>query len=129
MSPPSGSLSILTGRYAVCRLGPGEPWPAWACANVVSMTRTADELSVVCAEEAAPAGVRAEHGWRCLKLQGPIPFSAVGILAALLRPLADAGVGVFALSTFDTDYVLVKEADLAAARTALTVAGYVVESS
>ena len=84
------------------------------------------ELSVVCAEAAVPDGVRAEVGWRALRLRGPVPFEETGVLASLLAPLAAAGVSIFALSTYDTDVVLVKAAALADAARALRAAGVAV---
>jgi hypothetical protein len=83
-----------------------------------------EELSVVCASGAAPRGARIEDGWKALKLEGPIPFEEVGVLSALAGALAGAGLSLFALSTFDTDYILVKEGDLDAARAALGDAGF-----
>ncbi len=118
------TLSVLPGTFAVCRLPADEPIPAWAGGAFVSVTRTADELSVVCADEAIPEGVRHEGGWRCLKAHGPFDFALVGVLVSLLAPLAEVGVGVFAASTFDTDYVLVKDADLGRAVEALRAAGH-----
>ena len=88
------------------------------------MTRTAEELSVVCREEVVPGGVRCERGWRCLRVAGTLDFSLVGVLALLLVPLAGAGVAVFCVSTFDTDYLLVRDADLARATEALGAAGH-----
>jgi uncharacterized protein len=83
--------------------------PAWATeASIFSVTRTQDELSVVCPEEVVPEGVSGERGWRALKLEGPFELSTVGILASVAVPLAEAGASVFAVSTFDTDYVLVR---------------------
>jgi hypothetical protein len=124
----SRRLRVLDGRLAVARLAPGDAPPPWASSGgLVSVTRTAEELSVVCAEDAVPAGVRSERGWRALALLGPIPFAETGVLAALLAPLAAARVGIFALSTYDTDLVLVKEADLARAVEALRAAGHEVE--
>jgi hypothetical protein len=118
-------LTILPGRFAVCRLGPQEPVPAGiADAGFVSVTRTADELSIVCVEALAPEGGRTEKGWKCLAVQGPIPFTATGILSSLLAPLAQAAVGIFAISTYDTDYVLLKEAQLGEAVAALKEAGH-----
>src|SRR6476661_4965701 len=97
------ALSIVEGVFAVCRLGPDERVPEWALrGGFFSVTRTADELSVVCEDGRVPDGVVAERGWRCLKTQGPFSFALTGILASLLVPLADAGVGIFALSTYDT---------------------------
>jgi hypothetical protein len=92
---------------------------------VFCITRTADELSVVCAEEHVPSGVQAEDGWNCIQLQGPFPFEMTGVLTSILNPLAAAGIGVFAMSTFDTDYVLVKADRLQAAQDALRLAGHV----
>jgi len=106
----------------VCRLPSSALWPPPA-GPLFSVTRTLDELSVVCLESDAPPGARVEAGWRALKLHGPIPFSEVGVLSALAGALAAAGLSLFALSTYDTDYVLVKERDLAAAREALRMAG------
>jgi GNAT superfamily N-acetyltransferase len=129
--PPVGetgrpwTLTVLDGVFAVCRLGGEASIPPWATAgDFSSVSRTADELSVVCRQEAVPDGVLCERGWRCLRVAGTIPFTAVGVLAALTAPLADAGVSVFAISTFDTDYLLVKERDLAAAVAALHRRGY-----
>ena len=121
------TLDVLAGRLAVCRLPPDAPVPAWAWGGAVqSVTRTDAELSVVCAEGAVPAGVRAERGWRALRVRGPLPFDAVGVLASIAAPLAAAGVSIFSLSTFDTDVVLVREGDLDAAVAALGGAGHAV---
>lgn len=128
MSTPQPALMLLAERYAVCRLAPDAPVPAWARGEFVSITRTAEELSVVCDEAAAPEGIRCERGWRCLKLAGPLDFSLVGVLYSLLAPLAAANVSVFAVSTYDTDYVLVREADSERSLAALRVAGWDVES-
>lgn len=125
--PRQRALLLLDGAFAVCRLGGDSSIPAWATAGgFFSITRTADELSV-CAEDAVPDGVKCERGWRCLRVAGTIEFSAVGVLAALAVPLAEAGVSVFAVSTFDTDYLLVKDTDLPAALEALRRAGHVVQ--
>jgi hypothetical protein len=89
--------------------------------------RTKDELTVVCGEEGVPAVIRVEKGWRALKVKGPLEFSLVGVLASLTEPLADAEVGIFVLSSYDTDYILVKEADLSRANRALEGAGHMVK--
>jgi hypothetical protein len=104
-------------------LPPDAAWTAAATGALVSITRTADELSVVCPQDDAPPGARVEGGWRALKLQGPILFAEVGVLSTLAGALAGAGLSLFAVSTYDTDYVLVKERDLAAALDALRMAG------
>jgi hypothetical protein len=107
------TLIPLPGNFGVCRLSPDDPLPAWAANGLLlSVTRTTDELSIVCREESVPENVRCERGWRCLRVGGTLEFSLIGVLASLVGPLADASVSVFALSTFDTDYVLVKEQDL-----------------
>jgi hypothetical protein len=116
----------MEGRLAVCRLAPdGEP-PAWASSGegFRSLTRTSDELSLVCAEDAVPPGTQCEPGWRILKVAGPLDFGLTGILLSLARPLAEAGVSIFAISTYDTDYVMVKEQNLAKAVLALRSAGH-----
>ena len=118
-------LTVLPDELSVCRLPTGAPAPAWAISGgLTSVTWTADETSVVCASSAVPAGVRAEAGWRALAVAGPLDFGLTGILLSIARPLADAGVGIFALSTYDTDYVLVKQPSLEAAVAALTAFGH-----
>jgi hypothetical protein len=121
------NLTLLAGELAVCRLGARDPVPEWALAGeMFSVTRTADELSVVCEAGLAPDGVTHERGWRCLKVEGPFAFSVVGVLSALTGALARAGVSLFAVSTFDTDYLLVKDADLDRAVAALAADGHTV---
>jgi orotate phosphoribosyltransferase len=107
------TLVPLPGVYAICRLGPDAPPPDWATrGGFWSVTRTADELSVVCPEPDVPPGVRCERGWRGWRLAGTFDLGGeTGVLAALLDPLAAAGVGVFAVSTFDTDYLWVAGAN------------------
>lgn len=116
------TLSLLADRYAVVRLGADDPWPAWAldAPPLVALARTADELSVICREEAVPAGSPARRGWRALKVHGPFPFDAVGVLASLASPLADAGVSILTVSTYDTDYLFVRQEQLVDAVAALT---------
>jgi uncharacterized protein len=118
-------LTVLPQELGIARLGAGEPVPAWATHGWFhAITRTADELSIVCEEEAIPAPVRAERGWRCLQVDGPLDFSLTGILAALAAPLGAAGVSIFAISTFDTDHVLVRAEALDKAVEVLTDAGH-----
>ncbi|WP_457653421.1 ACT domain-containing protein [Rhodocaloribacter sp.] len=121
------TLSVLPHRLAVCRLAPDAERPAWAEAGAFSsITRTPEELSVVCAEAHVPPGLRCERGWRALRVHGPLDFALTGILAALAVPLAEAGIPLFALSTFDTDYVLVHDDVLTRAGRALSEAGHTV---
>jgi uncharacterized protein len=123
---PALDLTLLEGRLAICRLGPEAPLPAWALGPgaLISLTRTPEQLSLVCPESVVPGGIRCEGGWRALRVAGPLDFALTGILAALTQPLAEAGIPIFALSTFDTDYVLVKEDRLEAALAALRGAGH-----
>lgn len=121
----SFKLHVLDGRLSVCRLDPGSEVPEWAMVGgFFSVTRTGDGLSVVCSEGVVPKSVRSEGGWRALILEGPFEFSEVGVLASVTVPLAEAGVGIFAGSTFDTDYVLVKEEQLQSAVAALRERGH-----
>jgi len=120
-------LEIVPGTYAVCRLGPTDPLPAWAASGpFVSVTRTEAELSVVCPEGAVPPGVRSEPGWRCLRVVGPLGFGMTGVLASLAGPLASSGVSIFVVSTYDTDYLMVQERDLERGEDALERAGHAV---
>jgi uncharacterized protein len=122
---PALSLSLLPDTLAVCRLAPAAAVPAWAwTGEPASVTRTRDELSIVCGADAVPQEVRSEDGWRCLKVDGPLDFALTGILAALTAPLAAAGIALFALSTYDTDYLLVKAEDLDRAIEAVRMAGH-----
>lgn len=122
-APPR--LSVLGETFAVCRLDAETEFPTWAAqSGFYSVTRTADEVSVVCPEQRVPEDVKCERGWRAFKLEGPLDFSLVGVLAGMLAPLAGAGVPVFVLSTHDTDYVLVREEMLDLAAAALRGGGY-----
>jgi hypothetical protein len=119
-------LTLLPGVCAVSRLNRDEPVPQWATGDFVSVTRTRDELSIICDQSSVPAGVRAERSWRCLKLNGPIPFEMTGVASALTAPLAADGISVFVVATFDTDYLLVRSADLDRALSALRSSGHAV---
>lgn len=121
------TLQLIPGEFAICRLARDEPVPAWADSGVFSsVTRTADELSILCPAGPVPATVKHERGWRLLKLEGPFDFGAVGILASVLTPLAGARISSLAVATFDTDYLLVKEGTLDATLQALDAAGHTV---
>ncbi|WP_428847046.1 ACT domain-containing protein [Rhizohabitans arisaemae] len=120
-------LALLSGEYSVCGLPAGSavlvpPGPAELYGVIV----TVDEVSVVCAAGEEPEGAKVESGWSALRVVGQLDFSLVGILSALTAPLAEAGVSVFALSTFDTDYLLVRTADLPRAVEALRARGYTI---
>lgn len=121
-------LRVLGERLAVCRLPAGSPMPDWARSGVLTaVTRTADETSVVCAASVVPEGTTDETGWRALQVAGPLDFGLTGVLAALATPLAEAGVSIFAISTYDTDYVLVREEALEDATGALEAVGHRIE--
>jgi len=105
-------LQLLAGTYAVSRLSPDEPLPEWAQGELLALVRTPEELSIVSAADSVPESVRSERDWRALKVAGPLDFSLVGILAALSGALARAEIALFSLSTFDTDYLLVRAQDL-----------------
>jgi uncharacterized protein len=117
-------ISILPDRLAVCRLDPGAEIPSWPRGTFTSVTRTSDELSILCDDDAVPEDVRAERGWRALKVEGPIPFEMTGVAAALVAPLAEARISVFLLATFDTDYLLLKEEVFARGVEILRAAGH-----
>jgi hypothetical protein len=123
------ALLTLEGAWSVVRLDPAAEIPEWALAArpFVTITRTSDELSIVCPTAARPAEARSEDGWAMLRLRGDVPFTTVGVIEALARPLAEAGIGIFVVSTFDTDYLLVKRERLHAAVAALRAAGHRVE--
>jgi uncharacterized protein len=122
---PNLNLSLLQGRFAVVQLAANADVPAWALeGDFFTVSRTSEELSVVCLEANVPDGLRLERDWVCLKLQGPFEFSMTGILGSVLEPLVVSEVGIFAISTFNTDYVLVKAASLERAIVALEAAGH-----
>jgi hypothetical protein len=124
------TLVPLEVTFAVCRLAADAPLPAWAVGGsagpFVSITRTADELSIVCGQGAVPEGIRCERGWKCLRVAGTLDFTLAGVLASLIDPLAEVRVAVFVVATFDTDYLLVKEDRLDAAVEVLRREGHVV---
>ena len=121
-------LRLLAPTFAVVRLEAGAGLPVWFSFDgpLAGATRRGEELSLVCAEDAVPEGVPAEGGWRALEVEGTLDFSLTGILASLATPLADAGVSIFALSTYDTDVLLVRAAQLDLAVGALENAGHAI---
>ncbi|WP_218103921.1 ACT domain-containing protein [Thermogemmatispora onikobensis] len=123
-------LQVAARQLAICRLAPDSPLPGWLSAAglerqaLLALTWTADELSVVCPQAWVPEGVPCASDWAALKVVGPLDFALTGILATLLKPLAEAHIPVFALSTYDTDYLLVREPQLEAARAVLLAHGH-----
>lgn len=121
------TLLVLPDTFAVCRLAPDALVPDWTKgSSLVAITRTTDELSIVCNEVIVPEQQRCERGWRALQVAGPLDFALTGILAAIAAPLAEALISIFALSTFDTDYVLVRQHTLDSALQTLEKAGHTI---
>ncbi|MEV4535574.1 ACT domain-containing protein [Asanoa sp. NPDC049518] len=124
------ALDLLPEDYAVCRLPPGSALPpdlvdgSAGKNSVVSVTWTADEVSVICRADLVPDGATAEAPWRCLRVAGPLDFALTGILASMVAPLAAARVNIMAFSTYDTDYILVPSVRLAEAVATLDQAGH-----
>ncbi len=122
------TLTLLPDHLAICQLPADAPFPPWARGeNLFALVRTADELSVVCDDANLPEGIRTERGWRALKIHGPLDFSLVGVLADLAGILTDAGVSIFVISTFDTDYLLVRINAVEQTVDALQHAGHVIQ--
>jgi hypothetical protein len=124
VSPRLG-LTLRPGSYSVVRLGPRSRIPAWALdGGLSSVTRTPSELSIVCRGERVPRRARRQDGFRCLEVDGPLPFDATGVLFSLAAPLARARIPILTISTFDTDLLFVRESHLASAVRALERAGH-----
>ena len=120
------TLELADGEYAVSRLNADATIPSWADGpGFVTISRSAFELSIVCLAERVPHGTTTELGWSCMRFVGPFAFGATGIVLSVVRPLAEGGLGVFVVSTFDGDHVLLKQADLPHARTLLQRAGHI----
>lgn len=118
-------LRRLPGSYGVCRLDAASPIPAWADGEgFVSISRSDEELSVVCRAERVPGDVKQDIGWTCYKFIGPFAFDETGIVSSVIGPLSDAGIGIFVVSTFDGDHMLLKEADVRRAEPVLAGAGH-----
>jgi len=119
------TLELLTGIFAVAQLEAGSEIPAWVTGgSLVSITFTHDEVSIVCAESSVPPHVEAVRGFRCLRVEGPLGFSETGVLESIARPLARASISIFAVSTYNTDYLLVARDDLEASLAALSASGH-----
>jgi hypothetical protein len=121
-------LTVLDNRLAVCRAEPDQAVPEWVnrAGAFTSITRTSAELSIVCGFDAVPPGTPMEGPWRAFKVQGPLVMTLIGVIESVARPLAQANVSIFAISTYDTDYVLVHEPDFDKAVEALIAAGHTI---
>jgi uncharacterized protein len=126
------TLSVLPDTYAVCRLAPTDTIPQWALrGDFFSITRTFDELSLVITQASIPQNgdginILAERDWRVFKVEGTLDFSLVGILSSLTEPLTKAKISIFVISTYDTDYILVKGNNLGASISVLETAGHII---
>jgi hypothetical protein len=119
------TMKLLKEKYGVCRLNKTELIPEWAKnSDFLSITKTSDELSIVCFEDNIPNDIKCEKNWRVLKIEGPLDFSLIGILASISTILAQKGISIFAISTYDTDYILVKNKDIDNAIDSLIKEGY-----
>lgn len=104
------ALTVLKGRFGICKLEKESEILEWIFKNdFFSITRTSEELSIICQESDIPENIKAEKNWRCLKIEGPLNFGLIGVIAEISRILANQSIGIFVLSTYDTDYVFVKE--------------------
>ena len=125
-TPPHLTMELLPDTLAICRLEPGAPVPSWAAepSPFLTLSRTAEELSITTLQSAVPPGVPCERDYRAVRVRGPLPLNLIGIVAAIADPLAAAGMSIFAISTYDTDYVLVKARELEEALQVLRQAGH-----
>lgn len=122
------TMKLLNKTYGVCRLGKEASIPKWALeSEFFSITKTEDELSVVCEMNTIPEEMICERNWRILKIVGPLDFALIGILASISSLLADSGISIFAVSTYDTDYILIKDKDVEQGVEALLQEEYLVE--
>jgi len=116
---------LTKSLYAIVQFAADAPWPEWATrGEFTSVSRSSDELSIVCPTENLPPDISSRHRWICLKLEGPFRFSQTGVLLSFIEPLSSNGIPVFAISTYDTDYVLIQEEWSGAALTELQRAGH-----
>jgi uncharacterized protein len=123
------TLDVVPGAYAICRLNAAAAAPAWATGGAFSsITRTATELSIVCASDDVPTDVEAQRGYRALAVRGPLDFGLIGLVAHLSTTLAAVAISIFVVSTYDTDYLLLRDADLDRAAAALRDAGHTVSN-
>ena len=130
---PSRSLplTVLPSLFALCRLQPGDAIPEWAWSSreFLTISRTRSELSIVADEDVVPPIVDAARGFRALRVEGPLPLEMVGVAASIASPLADEGISIIPIGTYDTDYILVRDIDLAHAVATLETAGHSVTTS
>ncbi len=125
MSERALTMKLMKGLYGVCRLNRDEAIPEWVFqSSFYSITKTLDELSVVCSQDNIPDEIKCEKDWRILRVEGPLDFSLIGILSSISTTLANKGISIFAISTYDTDYILVKDKKVDMAIDALSAEKY-----
>jgi hypothetical protein len=125
MIPRKLRFRQLADTFAIARLAPDAAIPPWATTGVfTAITRTADELSIVCPTKNLPPDIHSSHRWICLKLEGPFQFSQTGVLLSFIQPLSENGIPIFAISTYDTDYVLIQEEFAGATLNLMRTAGH-----
>lgn len=123
------TLKLLKEKYGVCRLSAEESIPKWGKNSpFYSITKTVDELSIVCSQDCIPKDIKCEKDWRVLKIQGTLDFSLIGVISSISTILAHEKISIFAISTFDTDYILVKDKDIDKTIVALTNKNYEIVS-
>jgi hypothetical protein len=123
-------LKVLSSNYGVCRFDPHTEVPSWAMqGDFFTVSKSQEELSIVCQASLIPADIKAEKEWRIFKIEGPFSFTQIGILNAVTSVLSENGISLFAVSTFDTDYIMVKCADLDRSIQALRKAEHQVDDS
>ncbi|MFT8312984.1 MAG: ACT domain-containing protein [Clostridium sp.] len=127
MSKEALTMKLLKEKFGVCKLDKDELIPEWIKnSQFYSITKTADELSIVCSQDSIPGEVKCEKDWRILKVEGPLDFSLIGILSSITTILAQKEISIFAISTYDTDYILVKNKDIDNAINALSDEKYII---
>ena len=125
MSERALTMKLMKGLYGVCRLNRDEAIPEWVFqGSFYSVTKTLNELSVVCSQDNIPDEIKCEKDWRILRVEGPLDFSLIGILSSISTTLANKGISIFAISTYDTDYILVKDKKVDMAIDALSAEKY-----
>ena len=113
MSEKILTMKLLNEKFGVCRLNKNELIPDWVKnSDFYSITKTSDELSIVCSQDSIPNNIKCEKDWRTLKVEGPLDFSLIGIISSISTILALKRISIFAVSTYDTDYILVKNKDI-----------------
>lgn len=123
------SLKKLDQEFAICKLAPDSLIPDWIWeSSFYTITKTADELSLVCEQDKVipHPSMKQENGWKCLQVVGPLDFSLTGILSSIAQPLADNKISIFAISTYDTDYILIKKEHFEDAQDVLQKNGFAI---